>query len=398
MPRKLFLRTMVDKDVHIASMRDVGACDESIDIMAAKSGFYSFLYKELDPRGANILKQEMLAVGGEAAISYEAMSDWEKPTDVLITGTERQLEIAVLKLKNQPFGLKKLGSDLEDAISVLNTTEPRKVDLGTKTLEAGGRTLVMGILNVTPDSFSDGGKFADPDEAIEFAKIMVEQGADIIDVGGESTRPGAESIGLEEEEKRVLPVIEGLSGFGIPISIDTRKPEVARKALEAGASMVNLVGGLRDDEMIEVVANANVPVVLMHMQGEPDDMQNSPEYDNVMDDIIAELDDQINQAVEGGIDKTNIIVDPGIGFGKTVEHNLEIIRRLGEMKILDAPILIGTSRKSFIGKLTGMDADDRLEGSLASTVLAAANGADIVRVHEVRETKKALAISDAINK
>jgi dihydropteroate synthase len=195
---------------------------------------------------------------------------------------------------------------------------------------------------------------------------------------------------------RVIPVINGLAGkLKIPISIDSRSPSVVKKALESGASVVNLVGGLRDAEMAKIIAKASVPVILMHMQGEPDTMQQNPVYDDVMDDIIAELRGQAKMALDAGIESSNIILDPGIGFGKTAEQNLEIIKRLGEMRILGMPILIGTSRKSFIGKISG-DANNRLEGSLASAVLASANGASIVRVHDVAETVRTLKLTDAI--
>jgi dihydropteroate synthase len=253
----------------------------------------------------------------------------------------------------------------------------------------------MGILNITPDSFSGDG-ILDTGKAVEKALQMEKDGADIIDIGGESTRPGAEKVSGREELDRVIPVIEALAGkLKIPISIDCRNPLVVKKALESGASIVNLVGGLRDADMAKIIAKAGVPVVLMHMQGEPETMQQNPVYSDVMDDIIAELRMHINIALEAGIEPCNIILDPGIGFGKTVEHNLEIIRRLGEMRILGMPVLIGLSRKSFIGKISG-DANNRLEGSLASAVLASANGASIIRVHDVAETARAIRLADAV--
>ncbi len=396
MSGRLYLRTASAQDRVIQDMQEIGVCQEGVDIMAPKSRYLVFMTRELDPRGANVLKQEMLAVGGEAAISYDAISDLSKPTDALIMGTERQFQIAIGKLRKQPFGLKEMAEKIEDAVETSSASRNRTLACGNKELRLGERTLVMGILNVTPDSFSDGGKFLDHDIATEHAKDMIEQGADIIDVGGESTRPGAEPVSLEEELGRAIPVIEALSDSDVPISIDTRKPEVLKKAVEAGASMVNVVGGLRDDDMIKVAADAGIPVVIMHMLGEPGAMQNDPVYSDVMDDIVDHLGEQIERAVDLGVKPENFIVDPGIGFGKTVEHNLEIIGRLGELRILGAPVLVGTSRKSFIGKISGGEADQRREGSLASMVLAAANGADIVRVHDVGETKKALAVADAI--
>lgn len=393
--RKLYLRSCTDSDVISREMGEIGVCQEGIDIMAPKSRQFIFMARDLDPRAANILKQEMLAVGGDAAISYHAISDLTKETDAHIIGTERQISIANEKLKCQPFGLKELAAEIECALNNLARPLKSNLNCGGKELAIGERSLIMGVLNVTPDSFSDGGQFLDKDAAINHARTMIEQGADIIDVGGESTRPGAEPVSAEIELERVIPVIKALSG-NILLSIDTRKPEVARKAIEAGACMVNLVGGIRDEETGKLIAEKEIPAILMHMLGEPASMQTDPQYDDVMDDIAGHLADQIETAIGLGIKAEKIIVDPGIGFGKTTIHNLEIMKRLGELRILGCPILIGASRKSFIGKITGAEANDRLEGSLAAAVLAAAKGAHILRVHDVKETKRALAVADSI--
>ncbi len=265
-------------------------------------------------------------------------------------------------------------------------------------LELGSRTLIMGILNVTPDSFSDGGLFAEVEKAVEHAKNMVAEGADIIDVGGESSRPGADTVSVEVEKARVLPVIERLAGtVEVPISIDTYKSSVARDALNMGACMVNDITALRGDpDMASVVAEAGVPVVLMHMKGTPRDMQLDPHYDSLISEITSFLSIRIQAAMDAGISQNQIIIDPGIGFGKTVAHNLEIIRRLSEFKPLGKPILIGTSRKSFIGKVLGLSTDDRLEGTAASIAVAIANGADIVRIHDVKEVARVVRMTDAI--
>ncbi len=265
-------------------------------------------------------------------------------------------------------------------------------------LELGSRTLIMGILNVTPDSFSDGGLFAEVEKAVEHAKNMVAEGADIIDVGGESSRPGADTVSVEVEKARVLPVIERLAGtVEVPISIDTYKSSVARDALNMGACMVNDITALRGDpDMASVVAEAGVPVVLMHMKGTPRDMQLDPHYDSLISEITSFLSIRIQAAMDAGISQNQIIIDPGIGFGKTVAHNLEIIRRLSEFKPLGKPILIGTSRKSFIGKVLGLSTDDRLEGTAASIAVAIANGADIVRIHDVKEVARVVSMTDAI--
>ncbi|MFQ6034072.1 MAG: dihydropteroate synthase [Candidatus Bipolaricaulia bacterium] len=264
--------------------------------------------------------------------------------------------------------------------------------------ELGKRTLVMGILNVTPDSFSDGGHYLEPEQAVAHGLRLIEEGADIIDIGGESTRPGADPVPAEEELRRVLPVIEGIrkESDGM-ISIDTYKAQVAEAALAAGAGMVNDISALRFDErMIDVLVKYDVPVVLMHMQGRPRTMQEKPQYDDVIFDIINFLKERITAATAAGISTERLIIDPGIGFGKLVEHNLEILRRLDELKTLERPILIGPSRKSFIGRLTGAPVEERLPGTIASLVLGIARGADIIRVHDVREAKQAIQITDAI--
>jgi dihydropteroate synthase len=255
----------------------------------------------------------------------------------------------------------------------------------------------MGIVNVTPDSFSDGGEFLDPERAIAHGRELADEGADILDIGGESTRPGAEAVDAGAELLRVRPVIEALSPDGVPISIDTSKAVVAEAALDAGATMVNDVTALRSDpDLAGVCAEAGCEVVLMHMLGDPRTMQENPVYDDVVDDIKAFLAERIEFAVSQGIDEGRIWVDPGIGFGKTVEHNLELHRRLGELAELGRPIAFGSSRKTFIGKLTGAEVDDRLGGTVASNVMAYANGARMLRVHEVGPMRQALTTAEAI--
>jgi dihydropteroate synthase len=259
---------------------------------------------------------------------------------------------------------------------------------------------LMGIVNVTPDSFSDGGLFLDADAAIAHGRQLATEGADLLDVGGESTRPGAEAVSAPAELERVLPVIEALAaegGPGLPVSIDTSKRAVATAAIEAGASVVNDVTALRaEPELAGLCAGAGVEVCLMHMQGDPRTMQENPTYDDVVDDVRAFLAERIEFATAEGIAEERIWVDPGIGFGKTPEHNLELLRRLGELRELGRPVLVGTSRKSFIGKLTYADVDQRLGGMIASNVLAAARGADILRVHDVAPLREALTMAEAI--
>jgi dihydropteroate synthase len=255
----------------------------------------------------------------------------------------------------------------------------------------------MGIVNVTPDSFSDGGEFLDPDRAITHGRDLANEGADILDIGGESTRPGARGVDAGEELLRVQPVIEALASEETPISIDTSKAVVAEAALDAGATMVNDVTALRGDpELAGVCAETNCELVLMHMLGDPRTMQENPTYEDVVDDVKAFLAERIEFATSEGVDEERIWIDPGIGFGKTVEHNLELHRRLRELAELGRPIAFGSSRKSFIGKLTGAEVDDRLGGTIASNVIAYANGARMLRVHDVGPMRQALTVSDAI--
>jgi dihydropteroate synthase len=254
----------------------------------------------------------------------------------------------------------------------------------------------MGVVNVTPDSFSDGGLYLDPEAAIAHGLELARDGAEILDVGGESTRPGAEEVGVEEELARVAPVVAGLAGTAT-VSIDTSKVAVAEAALDAGASIVNDVTALAGDPGLGALcAEREAVLVLMHMQGTPRTMQANPTYDDVVDDVKAFLSERIEAAIAAGVDEEQIWLDPGIGFGKTLEHNLELLRRLSELRELGRPLVIGASRKSFIGKVDGSDAGDRLGGTIASSVLAAAEGADVLRVHDVAEAFQALRVAEAI--
>jgi dihydropteroate synthase len=258
-------------------------------------------------------------------------------------------------------------------------------------------TKLMGVVNVTPDSFSDGGLYLDPDAAIAHGEELAQGGAAILDVGGESTRPGAEEVGVEEELRRVLPVVEGLAGEGTEISIDTSKSAVAEAALDAGAAIVNDVTALRGDaEMAGLCADRGSTVVLMHMAGSPRTMQRNPLYGDVVDDVKAFLAGRMEAAMAAGVAEERIWLDPGIGFGKTAEHNMELLRRLAELRELGRPLVVGTSRKSFIGKVDGSDSGERLGGTIASTVLAAAEGAEVLRVHDVAEVAQALAVATAV--
>lgn len=254
---------------------------------------------------------------------------------------------------------------------------------------------LMGVVNVTPDSFSDGGLFLDAEAAVAHGRELARDGATILDVGGESTRPGAEEVSVKEELARVEPVVAGLAGVAT-VSIDTSKAAVASAALDAGASIVNDVTALRHDpEIGALCAERGAGLVLMHMQGDPRTMQEDPRYDDVVDDVKAFLAERMEAAIGMGVAEELIWLDPGIGFGKTLEHNLELLRRLGELRELGRPLVIGTSRKSFLGKIDGSDVGDRIGGTIASSVLAAAEGADVLRVHDVAETAEAMKMTSA---
>jgi dihydropteroate synthase len=258
-------------------------------------------------------------------------------------------------------------------------------------------TKLMGVVNVTPDSFSDGGLYLDPEAAIAHGRELAEAGAEILDVGGESTRPGAEVVSAEEELRRVVPVIQGLAGLDGEISVDTSKAAVAVAALDAGAGIVNDVTALRGDSaMAALCAERGATVVLMHMLGDPRSMQDDPRYGDVVAEVKDFLAERLEAATAAGIAVERIWLDPGIGFGKTAAHNLELLRRLGELRELGRPLVIGTSRKSFIGRLDGSGAGERLGGTIASSILAAAEGAEVLRVHDVAEMGQALAVATAI--
>ncbi|HEY5941691.1 MAG TPA: dihydropteroate synthase [Solirubrobacterales bacterium] len=258
-------------------------------------------------------------------------------------------------------------------------------------------TQLMGVVNVTPDSFSDGGLYLDPGAAIAHGRELAEAGAEILDVGGESTRPGAEAVPADEELRRVIPVIQGLVAPERRVSVDTSKAVVAAGALDAGAEIVNDVTALRGDpEMAALCAERGATVVLMHMRGEPRTMQDDPHYEDVVEEVKSFLADRLEAALAAGIAAERVWLDPGIGFGKTVAHNMELLRRLGELRELGRPLVIGTSRKSFIGKVDGSAAGERLGGTIASSVLAAAEGAELLRVHDVAEVRQALTVTTAI--
>ncbi len=368
-----------------------------IRIMSPKAENFLVKLEGISAITANILKQETLSCGGDLALPRNAVTGKTKKTECVLIATLAQFNRLKEKLILQPFGLSQLGRQI-DAVIRNYRQDDFKLALGRHKFDLGKRPLVMGIMNLTPDSFSGDGLLGkDPAEIVELAEEMAADGADILDLGGESSRPGAEKISLKEELSRTIPVIRKLARSSrMPISIDTYKPEVAKAALDNGASLVNDISGLKDPAMARICAGYKAAVVIMHMKGDPRTMQKNPSYASLMGEIIDYLAKSAETALNAGVKKEKIIVDPGIGFGKTLEHNLEILKNLRELKVLGAPILVGTSRKKFIGKILDAEPQQRLSGTLAACVLACANGANILRVHDVKPLAQALKISQAI--
>jgi len=420
------------------AMERVGADACGISLMAPKAFMRAMLLDCVDNRAANLIKQEMLSLGGDAAVHRDVSRFKSGVSCVLLMGTYKQLTALVARLSPQPFGLKKLSNDVRDALSNYEV-DAFTVPAGSHKLRMGIKPLVMGILNVTPDSFFDGGTYTDPARAAERAMAMEGQGAAIIDIGGESTRPGAARVSSREEMARVVPLIRRIvPRLRIPVSIDTYKPDVARAALDAGACIVNDITALRHDRgrMAAVVREYGAALIMMHMQGTPRTMQKNPRYGDVVGDIADFFKTRIRFAVEHGVRAERIVLDPGIGFGKTPDHNLTILQCFKEFKVLGFPLAVGASRKSFIGRIlnevvparagtpwnfkevaggpawrdsldiqrksssrrASADAptERRLYGSIAGALWAAVCGAHVVRVHDVAETVETLTVLQAI--
>jgi dihydropteroate synthase len=375
----------------------MGVDPYGIQAMVSKTMAVNIFIPKVLCKVANILKQEMISLGGDAAVARDSVSCSVETTDVLLMGTYKQHERLVEKLAKQPFGLSAVSSNVKQ---IIDNMQGGNYELKTsrRILPLGKKTIVMGILNVTPDSFSDGNLHFEHQVAIDHGLRMVDEGADIIDVGGESTRPGSKAITSRQEIARVLPVIEGLAAkIKIPISIDTSKAEVASAAIKAGAEIVNDVSALRDKKMLSVLKETQAAIILMHMRGIPENMQSGDlHYDDLMLDISNFLRERCQKAISAGLSRNSIVVDPGIGFGKSYDDNCRIIRKLDELKALGFPILLGTSRKAFIGNVRGGDPLNRLEGTAATVVASILNGCHIVRVHDVAFMRKVADMTDAI--
>lgn len=375
----------------------VGADPASWPVFAAKARLLVLKADDVSTAGANILKQVALTTGGDCAVHRGVASGRVRRSSVMLFGTVRQLEAVAGRLKAQPPCVSRLVPELERTLARRGT--PKLIlKLGRRSLDLARRTYFMGILNVTPDSFSDGGRYLAPEAAVEHALRMETEGADFIDIGAESTRPGSEPVPAREQLGRIVPVLRQLRRRSKAfLSVDTTSAGVAEAALDQGADMVNDVSAFRfDKKMARLVARRGVPCVLMHMQGRPGTMQRNPRYKDLMAEVYQFLADAVARAEESGISRTQVVVDPGLGFGKTREHNLEILRRLGELESLATAVLCGPSRKRFIGETLDLGVTERLEGTLAACVLAARAGADIVRVHDVRAAVRAIRLADAV--
>jgi dihydropteroate synthase len=383
----------------MSEFEKIGSTVAGQKIMVEKLFPLAIKVKGLKVPAINILKQEMLARGGDVVTSRDTLLETKGTTDAIIEGQKKSFESLIPKLRMQPFGLADLADELEVFLKdYKNSLNKKSFSIGKKKFDLISDTLVMGIINVTPDSFFDGGKYNHKDQAVKRISEMIADGADIIDIGGLSSRPGSKPISLEEELKRTIPVVKSVSNnFDTLISIDTYRSEIALEAISAGAHLVNDISAFNmDKNMAGMVADKGVSVMLMHMQGKPEDMQKNPQYENIIDEIYEYLDGKASDAINAGISPDKIILDPGIGFGKTLDHNLNILNKISEFRPMRYPIMIGTSRKSFIGAVLDLPAEDRLEGSLAAAVWSVINGVNILRVHDVAETVRSVKIARSI--
>ncbi len=393
-PRVILIESLDDA---AREMRAIGVSSGGVDAMEGKALLLTVKVADVCVPSAHVLKQQMLSLGGEAAVARDVLTHAVDKTDVLVFGTVTQLRSLSEKLSWQPFDLPELGLRIAELLDSVSGKRREVFRARHITLDLAHHVHVMGILNVTPDSFSDGGSYPTASAAVERALEMVEEGADIIDVGGQSSRPGSEPVPVEKELERVLPVVERLCGeWKGPVSVDTYRHEVAEACIEAGAAIVNDITALSgDSRMADLIASTAAGCVLMHMKGEPTTMQDGPVYGDLVGEIAGLLATADSRARKSGVDPEQIVIDPGLGFGKTTEDNLEILRRLPELRALGRPILIGSSRKGFIGRVLDLPLEERLEGTLATCAYAVAQGARMVRVHDVRPTLRAVRIVDA---
>ncbi len=372
-------------------LNKINVSSQGVKVMAPKAISLAIKLENVKLGAANILKQEMLSIGGDAAVARGVVEGKEKISDVILLGNADKIKKIIRKLKFQTiFDLSEIKVDLEKMLKQILEKSVKILNCNGKEISLN-KTRIIGVLNVTPDSFSDGNEFLNPEKAVEHAHRLIDEGADIIDIGGESTRPGAEEISVQTEIQRVIPIIEKLHGK-VPISIDTCKAEVAEAAIQAGASIVNDISALRfDKSMINVLKKyKNIPIILMHMQGTSRTMQKNPFYEDTIKEVLFFLKERIDLCISNGISMERILIDAGIGFGKRHSDNLLILKKLREFHCLDVPIVLGASRKSFIGRIYDSTPQERLAGSLAATALAYQHNIHFVRVHDVKEHKQLL--------
>ena len=367
---------------------------EGVAIMTRKGRIYPVRLDGISLKAAPLLKQETLSVGADSAHARGIADHSVATTSVVILATWGQFQRLLPKLRRQPFRLADAANEIDHALRSYVSRAPRTIRGPHRSFVVGDRPQVMGVVNVTPDSFSDGGLHLDPKEAVRQAELLVDEGAAMIDIGGESTRPGATPITPDAEWARVGPVLSGLAGrLPVPLSIDTRHAEVAAKAVDAGADVVNDTEGLRSESMRRVVAKTGAAVIAMHMRGDPTTMQSNLVYADLRGEVFGWLAATTDRAVAEGVAADRILIDPGLGFGKSAEQSLELLLHVGEFRSLGYPVVVGASRKSFLGWVLGMDEPGRrLEAGLAAAVVAAERGAALVRTHDVGPTVRALEV------
>lgn len=382
-----------DMDEARGFLRLIGVDEAAYAYMNPKAVYRCIKLKNIPCRWANIIKQEMLSKGGEAAVRRESLYA-QGETDVLLMGTIKHYQLLIKKLQAQPRALQEISREIK---LILMNLEPGSFTMQLprgRTLEFGGKTLIMGILNVTPDSFSEGGQYYNEEKAFQRALEMAEEGADIIDIGGASSRPQSQMASEEEEMARVIPLVKRLAREDIILSVDTFRTAVARESLAAGAHIINDIGRLKMDVgLAPVLLQYQSPVILMHNRMQYN--QGLP-YQDLVTDIITELQESVAAGRQGGLNNQQMIIDPGLGFGKDMQQNLTLLKRLQDFKSLGLPILVGASRKSFIGKVLEAEVTDRMEGTMAATAISIMNGADIIRVHDVKENVRVARMTDAV--
>jgi dihydropteroate synthase len=402
---KAYLVDILDSHIAFNALSSIGVSGTGKIIMGDKLKYIIIKLKNINSTALNILKQESLSIGAELANHRDVITGKISVSDSILFGTPVQLRIVVKKIKSQQFGLSELSAELENILlecdKSFKKSNPATIKTKRNDIVFNGKTYIMGILNVTPDSFSDGGKYSDYSSAVKRGLEIEKEGADIIDIGGESTRPSSLEADTRTEIDRVCPVIEKLSKTtAIPISIDTRKPAVAKEALNAGASIVNDVSGLSYDTegMAEVLKDAGAPYIMMHSKGKsPEDMQKNLEpYDDIFHEILSYFKSKIEYLETKRYDTGNIILDPGFGFAKSLEDNYNLLAGIVSLKSLGMPVLAGVSRKSFVRHIAGNNKSEILSGNIALASYLKLKGADIVRVHDVKQTVSALSLLERV--